>query len=87
MPPWFALTVHVPAPTNVTVEPETVHTPALLGAAVKRDRKARGRRGRDRVRGAAVTAAPGALDVKLIVCVAGGGVTTANDCCTCGAGR
>ena len=35
MPPWFALTVQVPAPTMVTVEPETVQTPALLGAAEK----------------------------------------------------
>ena len=27
------MTVHVPGPTNDTVEPETVHTPALLASA------------------------------------------------------
>ena len=32
-PDWLALTVHVPAPTNDTDEPETVHTPALLASA------------------------------------------------------
>ena len=35
MPPWFALRVHAPTPTIVTVEPETVQTPALLAAAEK----------------------------------------------------
>ena len=35
MPAWFALTVHVPTPTSDTVAPETVQTPALLGAAEK----------------------------------------------------
>ena len=33
LPAWSALTMHVPAPTNDTVEPETVQTPALLASA------------------------------------------------------
>ena len=29
LPAWLALIVHVPAPTKVTVEPDTVHTEAV----------------------------------------------------------
>src|SRR5258705_11504608 len=35
LPAWFALIVHVPAPTSETVAPDTVHTPALPAAAEK----------------------------------------------------
>ena len=34
-PGWSASTVQVPAPVSETVEPETVHTDALLGFALK----------------------------------------------------
>jgi hypothetical protein len=33
LPAWFARTVHIPSPVSETVDPETVHTPALDGAA------------------------------------------------------
>ena len=39
LPLWFALTVHVPAPTIATVEPETVQTPALPARRRERDRE------------------------------------------------
>ena len=34
-PNWLASIVHVPAPTGVTVAPDTVQTPALVGSAEK----------------------------------------------------
>ncbi len=35
LPPWPAVTVHIPAPTSETVSPETEQTPALPDPAAK----------------------------------------------------
>ena len=77
------MTVHVPAPKNDTVEPETVHTPALLASAEKATASAE-LDVADTAYEPPVSAPAGDADVKLIVCDA---LPTAKDCCTCGAGR
>ena len=74
--------MQVPAPTGVTVDPETVQTPALDGSAEKTT-------GSPEVAVAATlydetpaTAPAGGVDVKLIVCRIR---PTENVCCTSGA--
>src|SRR6188508_1569629 len=80
LPLWFASTVHVPGARNETVEPDTPHTEGLpeekatarpeLAAAVTV------------YVGPPVAAAPGGVEVKLIVWPA---MFTAKDCDTCAA--
>jgi hypothetical protein len=81
------LIVQVPVPTNETVAPEIVQTPALEASIVKvtaRPELALA----DTVYPAPPTAgAGGGVDLNVIVCglAGGGGTVTVNDCCTCGA--
>ena len=85
LPAWSALIVQVPEPTNETVEPDTVHTPALAGAAL--NVTARPELAVPLTMYVAPTLAPaGGVDVKSIVCELADGVETVNDCCTCVAG-
>jgi len=78
------LTVHVPAPTNDTVEPETVHTPALLESAENVTAMPELAVAATVYAEPPTVAPPGGAVVKLIVC---GSLPTENACCTCGAGR
>ena len=73
------MTVHVPAATKETVEPEIVHTPALAGAMLKATARPDVAVAERLYPGPPTTAPPGAVDVKLIVCAT---FATANDCCT-----
>ena len=84
LPAWSALTMQVPAPTNDTVEPETVHTPALLGSAENATAKPELAAAATMYVEPPAVAPPGGAVVKLIVC---GSLPTGNDCCTCKAGR
>src|SRR5438309_11630235 len=84
LPDWSAFTVHVPAPTNATVAPETVHTPALLASAENATGSRELAVAETVYDEPPTTAPPGGGVVKLIVC---GSLPTDNDCCTCGAGR
>ena len=77
--------VQVPVPTNETVEPETVQTPALVRSV----EEATGRPELDvaeTMYEEPITAPLGGVELKLIVCTLSEGVVTANDCCTCNAG-
>ena len=78
--------MQVPTPTNETVVPETVQTPALeLAAEIET--------GKPELAAAAMlyvapmTAPPGAVELKWIdwMLKEGAPPPTANDCCTCGA--
>lgn len=77
--------MHVPEPTTQTVEPETVHTPALAGAALNTT-------ARPELADAAIayespgSAAAGGVEEKLIVCGLSAAGATAKACSTCGAG-
>ena len=76
-PGWSALTVHVPAPTNDTLAPATVHTPALLASAENATASPE-LDVADTVYAEPPTTAPaGGVVVKLIVCST---LPTANDC-------
>jgi hypothetical protein len=83
-PPWSALTVHVPDPTNDTVAPETLHTPALVASAENATANPELAVADTVDAEPPTTAPPGGKVVKLIVW---GFLPTDNDCCTCGAGR
>ena len=84
MPAWLALIVQVPAATIVTVAPDTVQMPTLLGAAVNVTARPDVADADTVYAGSPTVAPPGGVEVKLIVCVAS---ATVNDCCTCGAAR
>ena len=80
-PAWLALIVQVPAPTKVTVPPETVQTLVVGGG--EGDGQARGRSRSRRIgRAPDRRRSPGALEVKLIVWLP---LLTVNDCCDLGA--
>ena len=84
MPAWFASIVHVPAATIVTVAPLTVQMPALPASADKVTGRPEVAVADTVYAGSPTLALPGAVEVKLIVCVER---ATAKDCCTCGAAR
>ena len=83
MPAWSASIVQVPTPTSETIDPDTLHTPALLGGAEKVTARP------ELVVAEAAYVPPtlpgdGGVEPKPIACVAS---ATVNDCCACGAAK
>ena len=84
MPAWSASIVQVPAPTIVTVAPDTVQMPALLGAAANVTVRPDVAVAETVYAGSPTSALEGGIELKLIACEAR---PTLNDCCTCSAAR
>jgi hypothetical protein len=80
LPAWSAFTVQVPAPTRETVAPDTVHTPALLGAALKLTGSPELAVAETAYAEPPTTAPLGAVEVKAIVWPLAGGGLTVKDC-------
>ena len=79
--------MHVPVPTNDTVEPEIEQTPALDASIVKATGRPELALADTAYPAPPTLAAAGGVDVNVIVCAldGGGGLVTVKDCCTCGA--
>ena len=77
--------VQVPAPVSETVDPDTVHTPALPAAIVKVTVSPELAVALTLYGDPPMLAPDGTLDVKSIDCVLADGAAIANDCCTCAA--
>ena len=76
--------VQVPAPIIVTVVPDKVQIPALLGAAANVTARPDDAVAETVYVGPPTVAFPGGVEVKLIVCERR---LMVKDCCTCGAAR
>ena len=76
------MTVQVPPPTNETVDPDTVQTPALDAAALKLTVRPELAVAETAYVGPPTVAPVGAVEVNVIVCELFPGVETENDCCT-----
>ena len=76
----MALMVQVPAPTNETVEPDTVQMPALEAPALKVTARPELAVAETVYVGPPTVALPGAVEVNAIVCELFPGVETENDC-------
>jgi hypothetical protein len=77
--------VHVPAPENVTVEPERLQTPPLLASIEKATARPELADAETSYAAPPTVADVGAVEVKLIVWTLFERTEIANDCCTCGA--